>query len=157
MISGFGRGVGSFVINGALTEIWQSKYRHTSDYLHLYPFPIEVKNDDERKKAFTRYRKDMISDSRIAIFIFGNKKDDDGNIVEANGCMEEFQLAKENKDIIIPIGSTGFAASSIFKEVKAHIGDYPYLEEYLDILEAETDITKLTDIVIAIAKKNTRI
>lgn len=157
VISGFGRGVGSFVINGALTEIWRSKYRHTGDYLHLYPFPIEVKNDAERKKAFARYHKDMISDSRISIFIFGNKKDDDGNIVEANGCMEEFQIAKENKDIIIPIGSTGFAAFSIFAEVKAHIGDYPYLEEYLDILETETDITKLIDTVIAIAKKNTKI
>lgn len=157
VISGFGRGVGSYIINGALTEIWHSKYRHTSDYLHLYPFPIEAKDEAESKKAFNRYRKDMISDSRISIFIFGNKKDDDENIVEADGCMEEFKIAKENNDIIIPIGSTGFAACSILKEVIAHIGDYPYLEEYMDILETETDINKLIDTVVAIAKKNTKI
>ena len=157
VISGFGRGVGSYIINGALTEIWHSKYRHTSDYLNLYPFQIEVKDDAERKKAFIRYRNDMISDSRVAIFVFGNKKNDVGNIVEADGCIEEFRIAKENKDIIIPIGSTGFAANSILNEVKTNIGKYPYLKSYLGILETETDITKIIDTVIAIAKKNTKI
>ena len=157
IISGFGRGVGSYIINGALTEIWHSKYRHTSDYLHLYPFQIGVKDDAERKRTYIRYRKDMISDSRVAIFVFGNKKDDDGKIVEADGCIEEFQIAKENKDIIIPIGSTGYAANSILNEIKTNIGKYPYLEDYLGILETETDISKIIDTVIAIAKKNTKI
>lgn len=157
VISGFGKGVGSFVINGALNEIWHSKFRHTNDYLHLYPFPIGVKNEDEKKKAFTKYRQDLISDTRIAIFMFGNKKDDDGNIIEANGCIEEFKIAIENNNIIIPIGSTGFAANTILKEMKDNIGNYPYLEDYLEILEYEMNISKIIDTVIKIAKDKTKI
>lgn len=153
--SGFGLGIGSSVINGALAEIYRSKYKHTDEYLCLRPFPQGIKDAKERQNVFTQYRKDMISDTGVAVFIFGNKKDstDPSRIIDAPGCWEEFAVAKDNKSIIIPIGSTGFIAKKILDEVKADIDNYKYLEKYIDDLETENDIDKLVEIIIAIAKE----
>lgn len=152
--SGFGLGIGSFVINGALTEIYRSKYKHTDEYLCLRPFPQGIKDAIERQNVFTQYRKEMIEDTGVAIFLFGNKKDPDSSkIVDALGCWEEFKIARDNKDIIIPIGSTGFMAKKILDEVKANMDDYNYLENYIDVLETEMEVDKLVETVITIAKK----
>lgn len=153
--SGFGLGIGSSVINGALAEIYRSKYKHTDEYLCLRPFPQGIKDARERQNVFTQYRKDMISDTGVAVFMFGNKKDstDPSKIIDAPGCWEEFVVAKDNKSIIIPIGSTGFMAKKILDEVKADIDNYKYLEKYIDDLETENDIDKLVEIIIAIAKE----
>ena len=61
----------------------------------------------------------------------------------------EFNIAKEMKKIIIPVGSTGSAALKIYEEVKENITDYPYLGEYLNELAYETDWNKL---IILISK-----
>lgn len=153
--SGFGLGIGSSVINGALDEIYRSKYKHTDEYLCLRPFPQGIKDATERQNVFTRYRKDMISDTGVAVFLFGNKKDstDPSKIINAPGCWEEFVVARDNKNIIIPIGSTGFMARKIFDEVKANMDDYRYLEKYIDVLETEKDVGKLVEIVTVIAKE----
>ena len=65
----------------------------------------------------------MISDTGVAIFLFGNKKDptDSSKIIDATGCWEEFVIARDNKNVIIPIGSTGFMAKIIFDEVRADL------------------------------------
>lgn len=153
--SGFGLGIGSSVINGALAEIYRSKYKHTDEYLCLRPFPQGIKDATERQNVFTQYRKDMISDTGVAVFMFGNKKDPTNlsKIINAPGCREEFSVARDNKNIIIPIGSTGFMAKEIFDEVKANMDDYKYLEKYMDALETENDVNKLVEIVIAIVKE----
>lgn len=155
IISGFGTGIGSSVINGALVEIYRSKYKHTDEYLRLRPFPQGIKDATERQKVFTQYRKDMISNTGVAIFLFGNKKDptDSTRVIDALGCWEEFIVAKDNKNIIIPIGSTGFMAKKIFDEVRANMDDYKYLEKYINVLEKEMNVDKLAEIVITIAKE----
>lgn len=153
--SEFGLGIGSSVINGALAEIYQSKHRHTGEYLCLRPFPQGIPDLEERQKIFTRYREDMIADTGVAVFLFGNKKDpeDPSKIIDAPGCREEFEIAKANKNVIIPVGSTGFMAGKIFDEVKADMEHYKYLEKYMDILETEKDVDKLAEAVVAIAKE----
>ncbi len=159
IISGFGIGIGSAVINGALAEIYQSKYKHTDEYLCLRPFPQGIKDETERQKVFKKYREEMIANTGIAIFLFGNKKDptDPLKIIAATGCREEFEIAKENKNIVIPIGSTGYMAKKIWDEVKANIDDYKYLENYIDVLEKETDVNKLVETVAAIAKEQRKV
>ena len=93
----------------------------------------------------------MLEETGISVFMFGNKFDKASNaIVEANGCIEEFEIAKSKGNLIIPIGSTGYAAKKIFDIVKADIADYPYLSKYIDLLETETDVDKLVEIVIKI-------
>lgn len=153
--SGFGIGIGSSVINGALDEIYRSKYKHTDEYLCLRPFPQGIKDVTERQRVFEKYRKDMIADTGIAIFLFGNKKEltETSKVIDAPGCWEEFIIARNNNNIIIPIGSTGFMARKILEEVKANICDYEYLEKYITVLETEKNVDKLIEIVIAIAEE----
>ena len=63
---------------------------------------------------------------------------------------------RKKKRIIIPIGSTGDAAATIYQEVKtAHDYDYSnyaYLHNYFEALKNETDINKIVEIVIKIVK-----
>lgn len=48
--SGFGLGIGSSVINGALDEIHKNKYNHIDEHLCLRPFPQNILDPDEREK-----------------------------------------------------------------------------------------------------------
>lgn len=151
--SGFGIGLGSSVINGALSEIYRNKYRHIEQYLCLWPFPQGIKNVMEQNIIYTKYRKDMISETGIAIFLFGNKKirEDSLELMDASGCWEEFEIARENQNIIIPIGSTGFMAKRIFNEVRENIDSFKYLKNHLNVLEEEMNPDRLIKTIIDIA------
>ena len=153
--SGFGLGIGSAVINGALDVIYAEKYRHIDKHLCLRPFPQNISDPTERADKWKKYREEMLAETGVSIFMFGNKKDaTTGSIIEANGCMQEFEIAKSKGNIIIPIGSTGYAAKSILEIVKKDIANYPYLSKYIDILEKETDIDKIIHCVIEIIQSN---
>ncbi|HDX9575019.1 TPA: SIR2 family protein [Bacillus mobilis] len=133
IISGFGVGVGSYVINGALEEIFENKGKKINDYLTLRPFPQFESGGNSLKELWTEYRKEMISDAGIMILVFGNKLEN-GEIVEAGGMLEEFGIAKENNKYIIPIGSTGYVAEKVFEEIKDDLEQYWYLKDSIDIL-----------------------
>ena len=66
-----------------------------------------------------------------------------GNIILARGI----GMDKEHKNIIIPIGSTGYAAKAIYDDVVKNIKDYPYLEKYIGQLGYETDTNAIVTIV----------
>lgn len=151
--SGFGFGIGSSVINGALDTIYKSKYRHMDEHLILRPFPQNIDNPDDRRNLFTKYRTNMISETGVAIFLFGNKRVGE-EIKIADGCMEEYQIALEKGCMIIPIASTGWAAKAIMEDVKTKIDDYHYLKEDLYILENESDIEKISNAIVRIVGKN---
>ena len=61
--------------------------------------------------------------------------------------LEEFQIAKERGKIIIPIGSTEFAAKRNFLMQWKSRGDYPYLNDYWEILETEEDVIKVVNTI----------
>ena len=67
--------------------------------------------------------------------------------------LKEFEIAKSKSSIIIPVGSTGWAAQKIFKEVEAEIDKYSYLSEYLGTLRSCTDPSELIQVICAIANK----
>lgn len=151
--SGFGLGIGSSVINGALDEINRNKYNHVDEHLCLRPFPQNIVDPDERAKKWKEYREEILSNNGIAVFIFGNKKDSKGNKVEANGCWQEYQIAKQKDCLIIPIGSTGDVAEKILEDLKLDKDLYCYIEDSVDILEKEKDVNKIIETVLKIANK----
>lgn len=155
--SGFGLGIGSAVINGALDAIYSAKYRHMDEHLCLRPFPQNYSTSVERAQKHEKYRKDMLEDVGIAIFLFGNKRarepDGKDTIVNADGCRKEFEIARENGIAVIPLGSTGYMAKELFEEMKAASEQYPYLEGHWEVLEKETDIEKLTAEVLKIVNE----
>ena len=151
--SGFGLGIGSAVLNGALDVIYAEKFRHVDEHLCIRPFPQNISDPALRADRWKKYREDILDETGISIFMFGNKKDGSGNIIEASGCIQEFEIAKAKGNLIIPLGSTGYAAKHIFDIVKENITAYPYLNNYIDKLETETDIDKLIEIVTSIIKE----
>lgn len=142
--SGFGYGVGSSVINGALEVIYSEKYKHVDDYLNLRPFPqnnSSVNQDNDVRQKM--YRSEMVNGVGVVIFMFGNREGKDKKEELSEGLIEEFRIAKEQGKKIIPIGSTGGATKKIFEEVENNIIDYPYLKKHLSILKNNTDINEL--------------
>lgn len=128
IVSGFGWGVGSSVINGVLSHVYSTTGRLLDNHIVLRPFPQNISDTDERKQKWALYRKDMISQAGIAIFLFGNKKEGD-NIVLSDGMREEFLIAKENKLIIIPILATDYMAKKIWSEIEQNLDEYYPSEE----------------------------
>lgn len=150
--AGFGKRIGSSIINGALDEIYESKYKHIDEHLCLRPFPQNISDANKRKEYYTKYRMEIIEDVGTIIFMFGNKESK-GKLIDAAGCLEEFRISKKKGKVIIPIGSTGYAAKTILEELKRDIDKYIYLKDELPVLENETDVTKIIEAIIRIMKK----
>ena len=123
VISGFGLGVGSAVITGALEEIYINQKNINNERLLLRPFPQDISDPDKRQELWKKYREDMISRAGISIFVFGNKLEE-GNVVKANGMIEEFEIAKANHNLIVPVGCTGYVSLDIWNEINANISTY---------------------------------
>lgn len=119
IISGFGLGIGSSVIAGALEEVYMNEHRINDNRLLLRPFP----QGEDYKILYHQYREDMISRAGIAIFLFGNKIVD-GNIILADGMLEEYQIALEKGNIIVPIGCTGYVAEEIWNKINLDLDKY---------------------------------
>lgn len=118
IVSGFGLGIGSCIIAGALEELYESKEKRVEDRLKSRPFPQNTSGEIPLNELWTKYRKEMLFNVGISIFIFGNKKDaETGDIVTANGMVEEFEISTENGTIPIPVGATGFTANDLWKTV----------------------------------------
>ena len=117
IVSGYGLGIGSIVINGALDYKLNSSYQNLDDLLILRPFPQIQSGTKTIPEIWTEYRKDMISKAGIAIFVFGNKKLENGDIDDSTGMIEEFEICFENNVIPIPIGATGYISKKLWEKV----------------------------------------
>ncbi len=128
----------------------ESKYKHIDEHLCLRPFPQIQTGSISLEEQRGIYRVDMIAQSGIAIFLFGNKRVDDKTVI-ADGMLKEFENAKDQNKIIIPVGSTGSAAKEIFDEIQLQIDRYQYLKPYLtrlaDTLEIDELITLICEII----------
>lgn len=113
IVNGFGWGIGSSVINGALEAIYKNPRRYSESQLILKPFPQSESGGRNLKELWEEYRQKMISQCGITIFIFGNKVSGK-DIVEANGVIREFEISFSNGNICLPIGLTNYAARTIF-------------------------------------------
>lgn len=158
IVSGFGLGVGSSVINGVLKEVYLEKKETLKDQLLLRPFP----QGGEAEKNWESYREDMISYAGASIFIFGNKKDGDKTIL-AQGVRKEFEIAVKQKALVIPVGATGFMAKELWDEISKDYKKYFLSEDHIDIFkklgDENLDPKKLIESIIEflnkMAKNNT--
>ncbi len=126
IISGFGLGIGSSVINGALAQVYSNVKGHLDDYLILRPFPQNITNSNERQQLWKKYRETMLKEAGIALFFFGNKLVN-GKLERSDGLIEEFEIALELGLKVIPIGCTGYVSKELWSKV---IGEY---EKYYPI------------------------
>lgn len=138
IVSGFGLGIGSSVITGVLEHVYMSGERLDSDQLILRPFPQNEIGTRQISEVWHDYRTDMISFSGIAVFLFGNKLKE-GNLVDSDGLMKEFEVAREQGLLLLPIGSTGYVARQLYDKLNSE----GYFESELFSDEARVHITEL--------------
>lgn len=154
IVTGFGLGIGSSVIAGAVEELLLKGRKITEDDLILRPFPQTTSGEQNLKELWTAYRKDMISYAGISLFLFGNKLNGSGDIVDSNGMREEFDIALQQKNILIPVGATGNMASKLSQEIKNQGIDS--LVDLDSIDDSVTDLTVLKTKILDILRKLVR-
>lgn len=144
--TGMGRKIGYFVAGPAIQYLLSQSAKDLDKRIRIRPFDDNLTPED-----FTNYRKILIEQNNILIFVFGQKFVN-GISENSKGVLEEFELSQKMGKKIIPIGSTGFAAQEIWEEVNKNITKYPYLERYIDLLAKETDVGLITKAVISIVR-----
>lgn len=161
VVNGFGWGVGSAVINGALEAIYENPRKFSEDQLIIKPFPQFETNKKKLPELWEEYRQRMIALAGVAIFLYGNKLDDNGEITPANGVMREFEIAVQHGLIPIPIGATGYATMKIFEEIektpKRFYGDndeiFPLVKEIANVeLDPSQVVKKIMHILSLLTK-----
>ena len=60
----------------------------------------------------------------IVFFMFGNRYDDQGNLVNAPGVRKEFDIAFKKNKYVFPIGATGYMAKELADQVLADFERY---------------------------------
>jgi hypothetical protein len=130
VVSGFGLGIGPYVLNGVLQELDNEGTRLLDDRIILRPFPTAISDPAERKRRWTDYRKDMLTQAGVAIFLFGTKVAPSGTISFADGMEEEFRSAVAKRLFVVPVGCTGSVAESLHRKVLANFEDYYPLPGY---------------------------
>lgn len=144
LCTGMGRKIGYFVAGPAIQYLLTKGVKNIDQRIKVRPFDDNLAPED-----FSSYRKYLIEQNNILIFVFGQKFVN-GISENSKGVIEEFDIAEEMGKIVIPIGGTGFAAQEIWQRVSKNITKYPYLEPYTNILAFETDINIISRTVIAI-------
>ena len=149
IVNGFGWGIGSAVINGALEAVYEKPDKYSEDQLIMRPFPQFETGEKNLKELWEEYRQKMISLAGISIFIFGNKNDENGNIISADGVKREFEIAISHGLIPIPIGVTGYVANDIMNEVLSETDKFYHgIEWIIPIIKELSNSTLTQDEII---------
>lgn len=162
IVSGFGLGIGSSVISGALESIYMNGRKLDDDQLLLRPFPQSQVGEQDLETLWRKYREDMISYAGIAIFLFGNKIVN-GEVVLSNGMKEEYEIALDNNILIIPVGSTGYMAKELWLDLIERVDTDKYIipenirGEILELGKSDKSLDSIKELILEIILKLNRI
>lgn len=118
LVSGLGLGIGGTVVLGALQTVYERPNRRIDERTILRPFPPTADGKPPSAGFKTKYRTEVLSQAGCIVVLCGNKTEG-GSTVESDGVRDEFEMAVKNGVCPIPIGATGSAALTIWKEVAA--------------------------------------
>lgn len=149
IVSGFGLGIGSCIISGALEELYSSQNNKVEERLKCRPFPQITTGQLLIPELWTKYREEMLSNVGIAVFIFGNKiNTETKEVIAANGMEEEFNISIENGVIPIPVGATGFTSKVLWQKVMDNFDRYVGIEELKPLYTDLGDLSKAPEELI---------
>lgn len=138
IVSGFGLGVGSAVINGVLENMQDKRNQNLDNYIIMRPFPQFPTGGKDLIQLWKEYREKFIPLAGIAVFVFGNKRNNEGELIIADGVEKEFEIAYKKGLKVIPIGATGGMAEELWKRVIAdfdkYYGEYPTIKPFIESL-----------------------
>jgi hypothetical protein len=156
IVSGFGQGVGPYVVNGILAHLEGAGTQIVDDRMILRPFPIAISDATERRRRWKAYREDMLAHAGVAVFLFGNKKDASGATALADGMEEEFELASRRHLAVVPVGCTGSKAEELHKRVLRDFTDYYPTGGYKRLFQAlgkKGSAQQVSDRIVALIKR----
>ncbi|WP_438480863.1 SIR2 family protein [Oleiharenicola lentus] len=156
LVTGLGHGIGGPLLAGAHAALGNPSHKQAIARLKLFPFPYWHSASADRATLFEANRREMAAQSGASIILAGNKSDGAGRVEIADGVLAEFELAKENRHVVIPIGATGHAARKIWQEIEANPRQFlPHgCEEVLAILGNDSStVTQLSDAVFVILRR----
>ena len=145
ILTGMGRKIGNYLAGHAFEYLTKNHSFSIEKKLIMRPFFEKMNINDK-----THHRNKMIEDCQYAIFLFGKSPSSSDMVINSQGVMEEYKIAKQLRKNIISIPTTGYAAKQIFNEQKNNIVEYPYLENYIDQLEHEYNPEKISRLIINI-------
>lgn len=148
LVTGYGLGVGSLVIAGALEEIYKDEDGVVDEQIIMRPFPIGA---DKKKVDTNRYRRDMICNTGISIFLFGNK-DAGGSLVLSDGMDQERSWSIDQNNVLIPIGVTGYKSKQYYDELMAAFPSEEYVKYEADLRIIGDDSKAPNEIIEAVMR-----
>lgn len=148
IITGFGLGIGSSIISGSIKYLTEQRLKIDEDYLVLRPFP----QNKEGKELWSAWREDMISYAGVSIFLFGNKLVN-GKIELSNGMQEEFDISKQNGNLLIPVASTGYMAKQLWENDLNQEYDEKFKDEMNVLSHGNSTLDDLKSNILSILKK----
>ena len=142
--SGMGYKLGNYISGYGLNYLFEEHFTNIEHHLIMRPFAEHMS-----EQQIHNHRENLIDQCQFVIFLFGDSKHRNENH-NSIGVWNEYQIAKKNRKVIIPIGSSGFESRKIYNDVLNNITQYPYLEKYINILGESRDATRITDIILRI-------
>ena len=121
IVTGLGLGIGSTLLDGALQQIYRVQRRVLRDQVVIRPFPQGV----TAEQIWPAYRSDMLDFAGVAIFMFGNKLNQEKTqAVISDGVIKEFEIAVDKGIQVLPLGFTGYAARQLYVRVAANFDTF---------------------------------
>ena len=156
IVSGFGLGIGSALISGALDQIYMNQKKLLHDELLLRPFPQSTTGTTSLPDLWSKYRNDMLAHSGTALFLYGNKMLD-GTLKLSNGMMEEYEIAKSKNILTLPVGATGYMSKKLWEKELEIIesnskANRRFKELFIKLGDKSKSFGELTEIIIEILK-----
>lgn len=132
IFTGFGKDIGSYVINGAFEGCTEKGYGFNEN-VRVFPFPYNVNlTVEKRKEQYTKLRNNMIAPTCKMIVLCGQKYDKSNNLIDSPGVIEEYEISKNQGNQLVPIFASGGAAKTIAQ--KEEILQFNSLENIDDLV-----------------------
>lgn len=141
--TGYGKSLGCDIVEGgfeACTKNSISLAKSFNENIFLYPFPFRKTNSETKATLYSLIRKNMISKTRIMLIISGEKCGRN-----SKGTEEEYKIAREQGNLIIPIATTGGFARKAWDDLNL-IPEYSD-NTYFKMLDKEIVPDKIIKIV----------
>jgi len=158
IITGFGVGIGSAVINGTLKYLDEQGKTISDEDLVMRPFPQVATKGQDLKKLWHSYRESMMSHAGIGVFLFGNKEVA-GKTVLSDGLEKEFELCIAAGGKPIVVGATGYMAEQLWQRVIGNWDQYfqgmsaTFKKDYMALGKAPKNLGDLTPTITRLVKE----
>ncbi|MEB0222892.1 SIR2 family protein [Pseudomonas sp. 10S4] len=117
LVTGAGLLVGSASLQGFVAALRHGAEWDINQRLTARPFPQPIKGQPPKREEWTKLRQELARLAGVIIFV-GGLKMKDGELVLADGMLEELEFARQQGAFLLPIGATKGVAEEIYKRLK---------------------------------------